>query len=265
MLPTFRAILRWMRYGSNERVVERIMADRAVLPMRFGNKLRDDGALREMLAARQEEVRATPDRVRGRVELGVRVMQPLDTQSDGNAIADSAPGSAVTTGREYLEAKLRDGRRIERGVAALHEPLARLAVAAQRQPARAPEELLIAHLRRRAWSSTSPSRRRTKYGGHGPVRRIATLRIVEAAEVAGERIAVERGGEQLVEEADPENVERGLAQLVLTIVELPRQLMERQALRRVEAGSLDDETVQRLGRTLMAVESRMEELKDTFA
>ena len=65
-------------------------------------------------------------------------------------------------------------------------------------------------------------------------------------------------------EADPENVERGLAQLVLTIVELLRQLMERQALRRVEAGGLDDETVERLGRTLMALESRMEELKRVF-
>jgi Gas vesicle protein K len=65
-------------------------------------------------------------------------------------------------------------------------------------------------------------------------------------------------------EADPENVERGLAQLVLTIVELLRQLMERQALRRVEAGNLDDETVERLGRTLMALEARMDELKQTF-
>ena len=65
-------------------------------------------------------------------------------------------------------------------------------------------------------------------------------------------------------DADPENVERGLVQLVLTIVELLRQLMERQALRRVEAGQLDDETVERLGRTLMALESRMEELKQTF-
>jgi hypothetical protein len=65
-------------------------------------------------------------------------------------------------------------------------------------------------------------------------------------------------------EADPENVQRGLAQLVLTIVELLRQLMERQALRRVEAGGLDDETVERLGRTLMALQERMEELKETF-
>lgn len=65
-------------------------------------------------------------------------------------------------------------------------------------------------------------------------------------------------------DAEPENVERGLAQLVLTIVELLRQIMERQALRRVEAGNLDEETVERLGSTLMALESRMEELKETF-
>jgi hypothetical protein len=65
-------------------------------------------------------------------------------------------------------------------------------------------------------------------------------------------------------DADPENVERGLAQLVLTVVELLRQIMERQALRRVEAGGLCGETVERLGRTLMALESRMEELKATF-
>jgi hypothetical protein len=65
-------------------------------------------------------------------------------------------------------------------------------------------------------------------------------------------------------EADPDSVERGLAQLVLTIVELLRQLMERQAVRRVEAGNLDPETVERLGSTLMALEGRMQELKDVF-
>jgi Gas vesicle protein K len=63
---------------------------------------------------------------------------------------------------------------------------------------------------------------------------------------------------------DPDNVARGLAQLVLTVIELLRQLMERQALRRVEAGGLDDETVERLGSTLMALADRMEELKQTF-
>jgi hypothetical protein len=64
--------------------------------------------------------------------------------------------------------------------------------------------------------------------------------------------------------AEPEDVERGLAQLVLTIVELLRQLMERQALHRVEAGGLTEDEVERLGRTLMLLEQRMEQLKEEF-
>ncbi|HLJ03922.1 MAG TPA: gas vesicle protein K [Solirubrobacteraceae bacterium] len=64
--------------------------------------------------------------------------------------------------------------------------------------------------------------------------------------------------------ADPENLEKGLAALVLTVIELLRQLMERQALRRIEAGSLSDEEVERLGRTFMALAERMDELKETF-
>ena len=51
---------------------------------------------------------------------------------------------------------------------------------------------------------------------------------------------------------------------MLTIVELLRQLMERQALRRVEQGSLTDEQVENVGRTLMALEDRMAELRDHF-
>lgn len=65
-------------------------------------------------------------------------------------------------------------------------------------------------------------------------------------------------------DADPESVERGLVQLVLTIVELLRQLMERQALHRMEAGSLSDAEVERLGQTFMALAERMQELKDHF-
>jgi Gas vesicle protein K len=70
--------------------------------------------------------------------------------------------------------------------------------------------------------------------------------------------------ERLRLEADPEDVERGLAQLVLTLIELLRQLMERQAIRRVEAGTIDDERAEQLGQTFMALEARMEELKAHF-
>jgi gas vesicle protein GvpK len=64
--------------------------------------------------------------------------------------------------------------------------------------------------------------------------------------------------------ADPEKLEQGLAHLVLTIIELLRQLMERQALHRIEGGTLTPEEVERLGRTFMALAERMEELKTTF-
>jgi hypothetical protein len=64
--------------------------------------------------------------------------------------------------------------------------------------------------------------------------------------------------------ADPEGVEQGLAQLVLTIVELLRQLMERQALHRIDAGGLDEEQIERLGTTFFLLEQRMQELKDAF-
>jgi Gas vesicle protein K len=64
--------------------------------------------------------------------------------------------------------------------------------------------------------------------------------------------------------ADPESVERGLVQLVLTIVELLRQLMERQALRRIDIGSLSEEQVERLGKTFMELDRRMQELRDEF-
>jgi hypothetical protein len=64
--------------------------------------------------------------------------------------------------------------------------------------------------------------------------------------------------------ADTEQLEKGLAQLVLTLIELLRQLMERQALRRVEAGSLTAAEVERLGRTFLALAERMDELKLHF-
>jgi hypothetical protein len=64
--------------------------------------------------------------------------------------------------------------------------------------------------------------------------------------------------------ADPEEVDRGLAKLVLTLIELLRRLMERQALHRMEAGSLTDDEIERLGQTFMKLDARMEELKQAF-
>lgn len=64
--------------------------------------------------------------------------------------------------------------------------------------------------------------------------------------------------------ADPEEVENGLARLVLSIIELVRRLLEKQALRRMDSGNLTDEEIERLGEALMKLEEKMEELKVVF-
>lgn len=63
---------------------------------------------------------------------------------------------------------------------------------------------------------------------------------------------------------EPNNVEQGLAKLVLTIIELLRQLMERQAMRRVDNDTLTDDQIEELGLTLMKLEEKMFELKVIF-
>jgi hypothetical protein len=112
---------------AHERVIEALMAQGAVLPMRFGTRFPDTGRVRAALADRREELVDALVRVRGRVELAVRALQPV-------------PEGAAGSGREYLHAKLAG----ERSSAALHEPLAALAVAARRWPKPAPGELLRA-------------------------------------------------------------------------------------------------------------------------
>ena len=62
----------------------------------------------------------------------------------------------------------------------------------------------------------------------------------------------------------PDNADSGLAKLVLTLVELIRKLVEKQAMRRVDGGLLTEEEVERLGETLMKLEMKMEELKKHF-
>jgi hypothetical protein len=65
-------------------------------------------------------------------------------------------------------------------------------------------------------------------------------------------------------ETDAESVERDLFKLVLTVIELVRQLMEKQALRRVDEGDLTDEQVEGLGNGLMHLEQAMDELKARY-
>jgi hypothetical protein len=65
-------------------------------------------------------------------------------------------------------------------------------------------------------------------------------------------------------DVDPDSVDHGLAKLVLTLVEFLRQLLERQAVRRMEGGTLSDEEVERMGLALMRLEQKVHEMAHTF-
>jgi hypothetical protein len=62
----------------------------------------------------------------------------------------------------------------------------------------------------------------------------------------------------------PENIDQGLAKLVLSLIELLRQLLERQAIRRMEGGSLSDEQIESMGSSLMKLESKIREMAEQF-
>lgn len=65
-------------------------------------------------------------------------------------------------------------------------------------------------------------------------------------------------------DASPDDVEAGLARLVLTLIEFLRQVLEHQAVKRMEGGGLSDEEVERIGLTLMRLQEKLEEIKGVF-
>lgn len=63
---------------------------------------------------------------------------------------------------------------------------------------------------------------------------------------------------------DSESVEKGLVKLVLTLIELIRQLLERQAIRRMEGAGLSPMQIEDLGLALMKLEEKLNDLKPQF-
>ena len=65
-------------------------------------------------------------------------------------------------------------------------------------------------------------------------------------------------------DCSPETIEKSLAKLVLSLIELLRQLLERQSIRRMEGGSLTEEQVEQMGEALMKLEGKIVELATHF-
>jgi len=98
------------------------------------------------------------------------------------------------------------------------------------------------------------------------VAKAAGLTVTEVAELDDLRRELERlkGSGPSRWNADPDEVRRSVAQLVLTLVEFIRRLLERQAIRRMEAGTLTDGQTEDIGRALMQLEETVRDLASRF-
>ncbi len=96
------------------------------------------------------------------------------------------------------------------------------------------------------------------------LRKVTPEEIAAAvAELNRELKAVGQSGLDRID-CSPENIEQGLARLVLGLVELLRRLLERQAIRRMEGGSLDDAKIEEMGQALMRLEAKVNEIAAAF-
>jgi hypothetical protein len=112
-----------------------------------------------------------------------------------------------------------------------------------------------------------PSPRKRRKTGTRPKAwaRTPGVTIAEAAELKALRRELERAAAGPVRwNADPEEARRSVAQLVLTLVEFIRRLLERQAIRRMEEGSLSSRQTEDVGRALMELEKTVRDLAATF-
>jgi hypothetical protein len=109
------------------------------------------------------------------------------------------------------------------------------------------------------------TRRRTSRRGR-LVAKAGPVTVTEIAELEELRRELERGAGKspLRWNADPEEVQRSVAQLVLTLVEFIRKLLERQAIRRMEAGTLTDEQTEDIGQALMKLEETVRDIAAAF-
>jgi hypothetical protein len=109
------------------------------------------------------------------------------------------------------------------------------------------------------------ARARPKAATRGTPRRGRDVTTVSRAELRSLRAEVQRGGGAPGRwNADPDDVQRSVARLVLALVEFLRKLMERQAIRRMEEGTLDEAQVEAMGVSLMRLEETLHDLAARF-
>ena len=112
-------------------------------------------------------------------------------------------------------------------------------------------------------AAARPHRRKTS-SRRKPARTSIAAVPVTAAELRALRREVDRKMAPMRWNPEPDDVQRSVAQLVLTIVEFLRQLMERQAIRRMEQRTLKPAEVEAVGAALMKLEETIREIGERF-
>ena len=133
--PEFSAQAFWR----HEEIVEALMTDRDLLPVRYGTRLDDEGAVARVVEERRDELAAALERVRGAVELSVRAMSARTPSTP-------VPAAEASSGAEYLRLRRSADTRRERTARALHEPLSGLARESVEGQPRATELFRAAYL-----------------------------------------------------------------------------------------------------------------------
>ena len=252
----------------HHRLVERICAAQPCLPVRFGTAFANADAARASLDKRAETLHAALARVSGKSELALTLLW-----RDKAAVT---PRPVTGPGRRYMEERraelgAREAKRA-RAETMVERIVTELAI---ERPLVWHETCTTANVANRACARAQggarPDRLRVRRRHHGPERAVAAVHVREDrmtidAELDDLRREVERLRGILPDrvDVDPDAIENGLAKLVLTLVEFLRQLLERQAVRRMEGGSLSDEEVERMGVALMRLEEKVHEMARTF-
>ena len=118
--------------------------------------------------------------------------------------------------------------------------------------------------KKRAAAARPRRRKPSASAGRKPARKAIAAVPVTAAELRALRREVDRKMAPMRWNPEPDDVQRSVAQLVLTIVEFLRQLMERQAIRRMEQRTLKPAEVEAVGAALMTLEKTIREIGERF-
>lgn len=113
-------------------------------------------------------------------------------------------------------------------------------------------------------TSVSNAERLRAGGRMGELAKSSVKDLVHIKKLEQQLKDIEASIPKIIDAGNPEKAEQGIAKLVLTLIELIRQLLEREAVRKVDAGVLSEIEVQKLGLTFKALEKKIQEMKTIF-